>query len=453
MRRGMHFGDGGIVRLVNVCGVGIAMELELMGEPIDAQRAKECHLVNRVVARDQLMATAEEIAAKILRNPRAAVESAKETILDVAGRPLDDQLRIECLNSHGRPGDRGQARRVPRPRRPGPGHHVTTGVTTDGVRFGINLMPPRWAGEPPETGPALLARRRRLLGLMADAGMDHVMVGDHVMFHGGLGNDGLVDAASTLTATDLDLYLSVYLLVLRHPLLVARQLVTLAQLFPGRVSVGLGIAGDDRNEVEACGVDPSTRGRRMDESLGLLRRLLAGEEVTHDGEFFRLDRAHVVPTPDAPIPLVVGGRAEAALRRAGRLGDGWLGIWTSAERCARSIATVEQYAADAGRTEADWNHGMTFWCGFGPDRDRARSHVAPVMEGFYRVPFDKFERYIPHGTVDDVAEFVAPFISAGATTVNIIPFAEDVDTAIGAVADVVKLLRATPRARTAEEAR
>lgn len=100
MQRGMHFGDGGIVRLVNTCGVGIAMELELMGEPITAQRAWECHLVNRLVPRAELMATVEDMAAKILRNPRIAVESAKETILDVAGRPLDDQLRIECLNSY-----------------------------------------------------------------------------------------------------------------------------------------------------------------------------------------------------------------------------------------------------------------------------------------------------------------------------------------------------------------
>jgi enoyl-CoA hydratase/carnithine racemase len=100
MRRGMHFGDGGIVRLVNTCGVGIAMELELMGEPITAERAREIHLVNRVVPRAELMSTVEEMAAKILRNPRVAVESAKETILEVVGRPLADQLRIECLYSY-----------------------------------------------------------------------------------------------------------------------------------------------------------------------------------------------------------------------------------------------------------------------------------------------------------------------------------------------------------------
>jgi enoyl-CoA hydratase/carnithine racemase len=105
MRRGMHFADGGIVRLVNTCGVGVAMELELMGEPISAERALQCHLVNRVVPRSELMATAEGIAAKILRNPQIAVESAKETILEVVGRPLADQLRLECLYGYSIMGD------------------------------------------------------------------------------------------------------------------------------------------------------------------------------------------------------------------------------------------------------------------------------------------------------------------------------------------------------------
>lgn len=97
LRRGMHPADGGIVRLVNICGAGLALELELTGEPIDAQRALTANLVSRVVPHDQLMATTEDLVAKILRNDRRAVESAKETILEVIGRPLDDQLRIEAL--------------------------------------------------------------------------------------------------------------------------------------------------------------------------------------------------------------------------------------------------------------------------------------------------------------------------------------------------------------------
>jgi enoyl-CoA hydratase/carnithine racemase len=99
-RRGYHAGDGGIVRLVNVCGAGLALELLLTAEPIDAERALRANLVSRVVPHDELLAAAEEIARQILRNSQIAVRSAKETILDVIGRPLDDQLRIEALNAY-----------------------------------------------------------------------------------------------------------------------------------------------------------------------------------------------------------------------------------------------------------------------------------------------------------------------------------------------------------------
>jgi alkanesulfonate monooxygenase SsuD/methylene tetrahydromethanopterin reductase-like flavin-dependent oxidoreductase (luciferase family) len=295
------------------------------------------------------------------------------------------------------------------------------------ARFGVNLMAQGWTGEPIITGPALLRHRARLLQRMAETGLDHVMIGDHVMFQGGTGNDGLADAASVMTATeDLGVYLAVYLLVLRHPLTVARQILTVSQFGPGRLSLGLGIAGDDRREVEACGIDPRTRGRRMDEALDIVRRLLTGETVSHQGEFFQLDRARLRPVLAEPVPLVVGGRSEAALRRAGRLGDGWLGIWTTAQRCAEAIRRVEEHAISAGRRDVSWRHG----------RAQARERVAPVMEGLYRLPFDKFERFVPYGPPEQVAEFVTPFVRAGATTVNFIPFGGHPEAGIDAVADV-----------------
>lgn len=105
LRRGMHPADGGIVRLVNTCGVGIAMEMELTGEAIDAQRALMCNMVNKVVPHDEVLSAAEDMAARILRNDRQAVESAKETILEVIGRPLDDQLKTECLLGYAICGD------------------------------------------------------------------------------------------------------------------------------------------------------------------------------------------------------------------------------------------------------------------------------------------------------------------------------------------------------------
>ena len=99
-RRGYHHGDGGIVRLVNACGAGVALDMLLTAEPIDAQRALQCNLVTRVVPHERLMEEAERVAQTILRNSQIAVRSAKETILDVIGRPLDDQLKTEALNAY-----------------------------------------------------------------------------------------------------------------------------------------------------------------------------------------------------------------------------------------------------------------------------------------------------------------------------------------------------------------
>lgn len=100
VRRGYHHGDGGIARLVNVCGSGVALEMLLTGDPISAARAKEVNLVTRVVPHESLMEETEKLAQRILKNDAWAIRSAKETILDVIGRPLDDQLRIDCENGY-----------------------------------------------------------------------------------------------------------------------------------------------------------------------------------------------------------------------------------------------------------------------------------------------------------------------------------------------------------------
>lgn len=99
-RRGFHHGDGGIPRLVNSAGVSVAMYMLLTAEPINAQLAHQWGLVAAVVPHEQLMSHAELVARQILRNDQTAVRSAKETILDMIGRDLDDQLRLEAMNGY-----------------------------------------------------------------------------------------------------------------------------------------------------------------------------------------------------------------------------------------------------------------------------------------------------------------------------------------------------------------
>lgn len=151
-------------------------------------------------------------------------------------------------------------------------------------------------------------QRGEALAGVADAGLDHVCVGDHVSFFVGAGSDGLVTATTLLSLhPGLPVYVGLYLLPLRHPVPVARQLASIAELAPGRLTFGVGIGGEDRHEVEICGVDPSTRGRRMDECLRVLRALAGGEPVSFDGEFFSFQDALILPAPSPRVPLVVGG--------------------------------------------------------------------------------------------------------------------------------------------------
>jgi alkanesulfonate monooxygenase SsuD/methylene tetrahydromethanopterin reductase-like flavin-dependent oxidoreductase (luciferase family) len=279
------------------------------------------------------------------------------------------------------------------------------------------------------------------LARVADEDVDHVCVGDHVSFFVGAGSDGLITATSMLAAQgQLPVYVGLYLLPLRHPVPVARQLATIAQLAPGRLTLGVGIGGEDRHELEVCGVDPKTRGRRMDESLQILRELADGTPVTFDGQFFSLQDALIVPAPSPRIPLIVGGRSDAAVSRAARLGDGWLGIWVSPRRFSTVRDQIAREATDAGRDPRRFEHALNVWCGFAPTREAAREPLAAQMQLFYQMPFEPFERYSPYGTPEHVAEFLSPYIEAGCSAFNVIPCAGDQETALSAVGELRKLL-------------
>jgi alkanesulfonate monooxygenase SsuD/methylene tetrahydromethanopterin reductase-like flavin-dependent oxidoreductase (luciferase family) len=278
------------------------------------------------------------------------------------------------------------------------------------------------------------------LAALASAGLDHVVTADHVSFRAGAGRDGLIDAAGLLASGDLPVYVGLYLLALRHPVLVARQLSTLAEGAPGRLVLGVGVGGEDRHEVEVCGVDPRTRGRRMDECLSVLRALLAGDPVTHRGDFFDLDQALVLPAPPAPVPIVVGGRSDAALHRTARLGAGWLGIWVSARRYGEVVARISDLADEEGRGDVAWRHGLNVWCGLGEDPADARRHLAAGMSDMYGLPFEAFERWSPSGTAEDVAAFLAPYVDAGARDLNLICPGPDRAAVLTRVAEVRRLL-------------
>jgi len=144
---------------------------------------------------------------------------------------------------------------------------------------------------------------------------------------------------------------AVLVLPYRHPIVLANELATLDRLSEGRIILGVG-AGWMREEFEALGVPPRERGERTDEYIRALRTLwLSPEECSFEGRFVRFRDMTLATRPHRPAgpPIFVGGNSPAALRRAGALGDGWLGMEIFVDEVAEARAAIGKAAADAGR--------------------------------------------------------------------------------------------------------
>jgi len=162
----------------------------------------------------------------------------------------------------------------------------------------------------------------------------------------------------------LGLATGVLVLPNHHPVVLAKRVATVDALSGGRVRLGVGV-GWLREEIEACGTDFATRGRRADEQIAVLRELWADRPggAGFDGEFFAFEHATCYPKPAAPIAVHIGGHSTAAARRAGRLGDGFQPLGVTGAELQRLIAVMRDAAAAAGRDpdalELSLGHAVT----------------------------------------------------------------------------------------------
>jgi len=157
-------------------------------------------------------------------------------------------------------------------------------------------------------------------------------------------------AISAMAAVTSKLVFStaVYIATLRHPLEVAKAVSTASVISGGRVSLGVGL-GWLREEYEQLGRDFGTRGRRLDEMIEVLRTVWAGGMVEHHGEFYDFAPLQMSPSPTGVVPIYAGGASDAALRRAARRCDGWLGSGNTPEELAVILARLASLRKEAGR--------------------------------------------------------------------------------------------------------
>jgi probable F420-dependent oxidoreductase len=145
----------------------------------------------------------------------------------------------------------------------------------------------------------------------------------------------------------------------RNPVLVAKQLVSMAALAPKRVLPVFGLQPARRGERAQFPAPPGRRAALFDESLQLLRLLLTGDEVSFSGEFFTVEGAQVGPKPAKPLDVWLGGSAPAAMTRIGRYADGWLGSFRSPAEAAGDVAAIRKAADEAGREIEDDHYGIS----------------------------------------------------------------------------------------------
>jgi probable F420-dependent oxidoreductase len=169
----------------------------------------------------------------------------------------------------------------------------------------------------------------------------------------------------------------------RHPVLVAKQLATLAGLAPKRVLPVFGLRPARRAEWNLFPVPAGRRAAVFDESLQVLKLLLTSDNVHFSGEFVQLDGVSLPDRPTRPLDIWAGGSAPSALRRVGRLADGWLGSFVTPAQAKLAVETIKAAAADAGREVEEDHYGLSLAvapAGIPPELARAASDRAPGVD-------------------------------------------------------------------------
>jgi alkanesulfonate monooxygenase SsuD/methylene tetrahydromethanopterin reductase-like flavin-dependent oxidoreductase (luciferase family) len=244
-------------------------------------------------------------------------------------------------------------------------------------------------GSSPLVGSVPDPRHYRDIAETAEAaGFDSLWAGDHVAFHQPLLDVTVALATFAAVTERIKLGAGVLLLPLRAPALVAREFASLDYVSGGRVILGVGVGGEHPADFEAVGVPVRERGARTNESMRVLRALFARE-------------APAPAQPDGP-PLWVGGRSDAAIRRAARLGDGWMPLWVSPERYAAGLVNV-----GGERTAAVVLPALV---------DGSTEDARVYLSHRYGTEFSTHavERYCVVGSQAQCVERVAEYVAAGA---------------------------------------
>jgi probable F420-dependent oxidoreductase len=236
-----------------------------------------------------------------------------------------------------------------------------------------------------------------------ELGYDSIWAGDHISYRNPILD--IVVALSTFAAVTqrITLGAGIVLLPLRHPSVVAKEFASLDYLSSGRVILGVGVGGEGEKDFGAVGVPRNERGARTDEAMQALRALFGELPASFAGRFYSFEGITIAPKPAQPggPPLWVGGRSQAAIRRAATLGDGWIPIWISPEKLARGLEQLPAHVTPAVTVPAHVGQ-----------KQKLYEHLQQRYAGNFGEHI--VDRYCVAGTPEECAARIREYVNAGA---------------------------------------
>ncbi len=276
------------------------------------------------------------------------------------------------------------------------------------LKFGINLFPQQWQD----------------VSRIEELGYDSAWTSEHIFFYFPTFDALTALAAMAARTSRIQLGTAVLLLPLRPAALAAKEIASVDIISGGRLILGVGVGGEYPKEFDAVGVPVKERGARSDEAIRVLKLLFSQDNVSFNGRFTKLAGATLMPKPPQAggPPIWVAGRSQAAIRRAGRLGDGYLPYLFSPERFREGMTQVRAHAKKSGRDPAVIAGGIYQFICLADSYDEAKDIAAADLARRYNQPFEKIvDRYVVMGTAADCARRLADFAEAGVEHFILVP--------------------------------
>lgn len=248
------------------------------------------------------------------------------------------------------------------------------------------------------------------------SGLDSLWVGDHIAFH-----IPVVESLSLLSfiaaATErVELATGVLLLPLRNPTLTAKITGTLDMLSGGRLVLGVGVGGEYPPEFAAVGANIAERGPRTDEAIEIIRRHWTESKVEFHGRFHDFGPVKIEPKPVRPggPPIIVGGRKAVSMRRAGRLGDGYISHMCDVATYEANLRAIAGHARAAGRAGKPFHTAALLFTVLDDSYEAAHDRAAKLLGMIYNTDFrEASKRYCLLGKPEDCLEQLRKFARAG----------------------------------------